>query len=456
MGYDVLVGYLPSIQRFPDIAVLRLFGWIWAPLGLCLVWVLSFLSFGQIYLFLKVFGPILYGCFAVSFYRLVRTGLHFREKESFVVSLVFLMQPAVLRIGWDQFREELGLAFFFLLLAQISCDFIEGSRKKPWLVLGLALTIVLSQEIVSVLLFVVVSWQVASSLSARQNVTRTLAVVSPALSVFVAQVYGEFIDFPAFGNNLKPIEALAPVRISNYLAGPPFGANDYVSLVVALGSLSIYVLIPMLPLSVLGYFKDRVFLPLVIWLLIASFDIVVVPLFGIPYFWWWLFLLPIPLTVYSGRALEKLNVLNVTKRFGAGLVLLALLAVVSVGYCTSMINLGYPNAYAYMPSSLVGSAVMYSDISSIQQALSWCNQNVPANSLLIVPENFEGFASIDSRADLIVRVAPPTFNLANALNGYSISGLAFAAYYVDDVGNAPVQLITSFGNIGVYRVTYSA
>jgi len=449
----VLVGYLPSLQRFPDVAVLRLFGWIWAPLGLCLMWVLSLFSFGHIYLFLKIFGPLLYGCLAVSFYLLVRAALHLGRRESLAASLVFLMQPATLRIGWDQFREELGLFFFFILLAQIGGDFVEGSRKKPWLVLGLALLIVLSHELVSVLLFVVLSWQIASSLLARQNVTRTLSVILPAMSVFAAQICGELVDLPAFSNNLKPMVGLTPVRITNYLAGPPFGANDYSSLVLAMISLAFYVLVPVLPLGVLGYFREKVFLPLVIWLLIGSFDIVGLPRFGIPYFWWWLLLLPIPLTAYAGRGFQRLKVFSVPNRFGLGIVLLALLAVVSVGYCTSTIHLGYPNAYAYMPSSLVESAVKSSDISSIELALSWCNRNIPPNSLLIVPENFEGFAATDSRPDLLVRVAPPTLDLGEALNGYPISGLTFAVYYSNELGIAPVSLLASFSDIGVYNVT---
>src|SRR5438093_8291271 len=104
VGYDALVGYLPSIQRFPDVAVLRLFGWIWAPLGLCLMWALSLFSFGHIYLFLKIFGPFLYGCLAVSFYLLVRAALHLGRRESLAASLVFVMQPATLSICRYRFR----------------------------------------------------------------------------------------------------------------------------------------------------------------------------------------------------------------------------------------------------------------------------------------------------------------------------------------------------------------
>src|SRR6059036_3714181 len=68
VGYDVIVGYVPSIERFPEPAVLTLFGWVWAPLCIFLLRALWEFSFGSTYFFLKLFAPVLYGFFAFTFY----------------------------------------------------------------------------------------------------------------------------------------------------------------------------------------------------------------------------------------------------------------------------------------------------------------------------------------------------------------------------------------------------
>ncbi len=452
MGYDVLVGYVPSIEKFPDTAVLTLFGWVWAPFTIVLLRILSIVSLGNTYLFLKFFGPTLYGCFSLSFYYMVRGGFGWAPRKSLVTSMIFLMQPAILRLGWDQFREILGLSFLFGLIVLTRGDF-AGVKRRPWLILGLTLMIVATHELVSVLMLLVLSWQVAARLLSKTRLSATVALFVPSGLLFAFQFYCRSIGLPPFAQSFMPVVIPHSVVFTNYLGGPPSGVSDYTTLVIRVASLSAYALTPILPLAFLGFRKDSLLLPMLGWLTSASFDSLILPQFALSYFWWWLLLLALPLSVYAGSGLEKLSSINAFNRFQGTAIFLLLLAMLAVGYSTSTIRLGYPGAYAYMPSSLVESSVRYSEIPHLESAIEWSNQNAPRNAILLLPENFEGFAILHGRSDLRVRVAPPSLSLAQVVTDYGPIGVVFAIYYTDQVGTLQIPRVAEFGEIGVFNAT---
>ena len=85
--------------------------------------------------------------------------------------------------------------------------------------------------------------------------------------------------------------------------------------------------------------------------------------------------------------------------------------------------------------------------------MSWANRNLQQNSVVIVPENFQGFAVIYLRPDFQVRIAPPTLKLALVLSDSRTSGLSYAVYYNYDVGNAKVEVLAGFGKVEIYNIT---
>jgi len=207
-------------------------------------------------------------------------------------------------------------------------------------------------------------------------------------------------------------------------------------------------------LALKGFFRDRVFAPMLVWLLVASYSILVFPWFAFSYYWWWILLLPVPLTVFAGNALERLGVFANSKRFRRALVGFLLLGVVGVGYACSVVRLGFPFAYSYMPSGLVESCVGFGGIPNVEAAFLWVNENVPVGALVVVPEKFQGFASMYSRSDLRIRVAPPLLNLSEVVGMVEGESIVYAIYYSDEVGeteNITENLVT-FRDVGVYRV----
>jgi hypothetical protein len=111
-----------------------------------------------------------------------------------------------------------------------------------------------------------------------------------------------------------------------------------------------------------------------------------------------------------------------------------------------------------MPPGLVKSCVDFEDICDIKQAFDWTNENIPLNAVIVVPEKLQGFASVQSRDDIRIWVAPALLNfndisytIEDAISSY------FVIYYWSEMGDydeqTTIQLWT-IGNIAVYhRIT---
>jgi len=459
VGYDLLAGYAPSILALPDASPLKLFGWFWSPLAVFVLWFFWVLTRVDLYLLLKVAGPVFYGLFVLSFYYLLLKGLGWGGRKSFVTALLFLLQPAVLRTGWDQLREELGFVFLFVLLAGTNCDIVSGARKKPLTVVVLSVLVALSHQLAAVLLFVVLFWQFVRRLWGKSAFSlKGMIVFVPFVVLFGVQLcFAYFVD-AGFSSHFVPVQLPSGSGFfaftDYFLSDPRFVGGDYFRILAYVGSLSLYCVVPLVFLALKGFFRDKVFTPMLIWLCVASYSIVVFPWFAFSYYWWWILLLPIPLTVYAGHALERWGVFAEGKRSKKLFVGFLLLGVVGVGYACSVVRLGYPYAYTYMPSGLVESCVGFDNIPDIKAAFTWVNENVPVGALVVVPEKFQGFASMYSRSDLRIRVAPPLLSLSEVVGMVEGESIVYAIYYSDDVGkfeNTKENLAT-FRNVGIYRV----
>jgi hypothetical protein len=309
VGYDLLAGYAPSVQALPETYPLRLFGWLWSSFSIFVLWFFWKISQLDLFTFLKIAAPVFYGLFSASFYYLLSKGVGWNNKKSFFTTLLFFLQPGILRLGWDQLRLMLGLVFLFLLLGLTKCDFVRGAQKRPAIFVSLSLLIIISQQLTATLFFVVVGWQLVRSFRERIPVLRALLLLSPSALIFSLQLYLDYFSTQVFSSHFIPLKlpSGSPLfAFTNYFLSDPRFINGNVLTVLAyVGNLSLYVVIPLIPLAVKGFFKEKVFLPILAWLLAASYSIAVFPWFAFSNYWWWIFLLPIPLTIYAGNALDK-------------------------------------------------------------------------------------------------------------------------------------------------------
>ena len=459
VGFDALGGYVPAVLALPDVSPMRLFGWVYSPLAIYLLWFVRAVTCVDVYLLLKVVGPVFFGLFGVSFCYLLSRGLGWGDKKSFFVSVFLLLQPAVMRMGWDQLREELGLMFLFVLLAVTKMDLVKGARCKPFLFVVLSVLIVFSHQLAAILFFVVVIFQLFGvMIKRRKEFWYGLVAVVPAACFFVWQFYMTYFVELEFSSHFMPLHLPGGTGLfvfKNYfLSDPRFLGGDYWSVLGYVGCLSLYVFVPLIPLAVKGFFRDRVFTPMLVWLCVTSFSIVVFPWFAFAEYWWWILLLPIPLTVFAGEGLDRLRAFSDVKQFRKAVIGIALLGVVAFGYAASVIPIGYPYAYYYMPSGLVESSVPLEDIPDIKNAMQWANEHIPDGSTVIVPEKLQGLAFMELRQDIKIRVAPALMALSEVIevNREKIEAPCFAIYNTIDAANYNQSELIIYGNWGVFSV----
>jgi len=458
VGYDLLTGYAPSILALPEVYPLTL-GWLWSSLSIFVLWFFWKISQMDLFLFLKIAGPVFYGLFVCSFYYLLSKGIRWDRRKSFLTALVFLLQPAVLRLGWDQLRLMLGFVFLFVLLAKTECNIVSGAGKKPILVAALSVLLVMSQQLTAVIFFAVAIFQLAKfRFESRRDLSRVWIVIFPSMIIFMLQLYLSYFVNLGYNPHYMPIElpfGTGLFAFTDYFLGDPrFIDGNYFTVLAYVANLSLYVVVPLIPLAVKGFFKDRVFTPMLAWLLVASYSVIVFPWFAFSYFWFWLFLLPIPLTVYAAHALKKKGFLPNERLSRKALTGFALLGVIGVAYSSSVITVGYPFAYTYMPSGLVETCVEFEEIPDVKEAFAWVNSNIPEGSVLVVPENLQGFASMYSRSDIRILIAPPLVNLNQVSELIAKdNSTIYAVYFTDKVTESfVIDFLLRFGKLGIYTM----
>jgi hypothetical protein len=460
VGFDMLAGYFPSVAALPSNDPMKLFGWAYSPLAIYLIGFFQIGTGGDIFLLLKIVGPVFYGFFVASFYFMLSRGLGWSSRKSLVVSLLFLLQPAVMRAGWDQLREELGLIILFVLLGSTKLDFVEGAKSKPFSVLASSILIVFSHQLAAILFFVIAIFQLTGTLIKRQKrLWLPLVLIIPSALLFIWQLYGQFAN-PSYSNHFMPLtlpSGTGNFVFTNYfLSDPRFLGGDYWRVLGYVSCLSLYVIVPLVPFALKGFFRDKVVTPMLIWLSVMSFSIVVYPWYAFSNYWWWILLLPIPLTIYAGHCLDRLNVFSDAKRWKKTLLGLGVVGVVAFGYAASVIPVGYPYAYYYIPSGLVNSSVPFEDIPDIDQAMEWTNQHISPETNVIVSENIQGLAYVKLRDDINIRVVPALMKLEE------VGGLIdwkneeyWVIYYITEIGSVdeyPFVLRISFGDIGIFNI----
>jgi len=465
VGFDTMQGYGPSILALPDNSPMKLFGWAYSPLAIYFLGSIYNLMRIDLYSLLKIAGPIFYGVFSASFYYLLYRGLKWSTKKSLFVTLILILQPAILRMGWDQFREELGLIFLFILLGFTKCDIVSSVRKKSvaFPVLGLSLLIVFSHQLASILFFVVVLWQLLTYENKKEKsfVTAILVMV-PLVLIFAWQIDAQFLN-PIYNTHFAPLQLPNGASVfaftDYFLSDPRFIDGNYLTVFSHVGSLSFFSVIPLIPFATMGFLKDKVFFPMLIWLLPASFSILVYPWFALQMYWWWILLLPIPLTIYLGEYLDRAQVFD-NKKFGNRQrifgIALFMTSVLAVAYSSSAIKVIYPDATRYMPSGMVESSINFADIPNIKSAIAWSNENIPLNSTIIVEEKIQGFSYSELRSDIQIRVSPSLLTLNQAINLIPNGAyIKYAIWYRDnlDYQSFPGAENAEFGRIGIFHIS---
>ena len=184
VGWDIIAYYIPNTI---DMASGRMNVWgiiTSAPTLYAIAVPVYLLTKANLVLIFKVLGPILYGFLGWSIFWFCQRRLHWSRSKALYAVLFISAYFVMMRISWDAFHMELGLALFLLAesIGQAH-DSIQSTLGKVSL---LSLT-VLSNQLVAV---IVVATQAATLLRPliRRNL-RLIALQFPPVAIFLLILY---------------------------------------------------------------------------------------------------------------------------------------------------------------------------------------------------------------------------------------------------------------------------
>lgn len=351
------------------------------PFFYVLMWLASVVSGAHAYLILKVVGPLLYGCLAVSFFVFVKRGLKLEWKMAFAATLILVFQVAALRESWDRFRNVLALVFLFATLTALKSD-----HKSKWpLVIILGVLTVLSREYIGFVLFVAV---LGFAILGNRDRVISLIALAPVLLIFGVMVYPTLLWWSYFSSD------------------NPFVSGNYLWMVLDVFSILAVCYLPLLLFVVKGFRRDKLLDPMFGWLLLGSFSVIVTPWLAVPGYQRWLMLLVFPFSVYAVKGFERFRLFDKSgsKKLMA---IVFIFMVIGGGYSTGLFSyIGMlPNSYVAV--SLVQSSIAWNQIDDVKDVLRWLDENAVSNSSVLTEERFYGWTLIYSaRVSKDVRVFP--------------------------------------------------
>ena len=398
VGFDTIGYYIPNallwlhngINFWNFIATAPLFYAIYVPL----------VSAGGSPVFLiKIISPLLLGFLGLSIYSYAKRGLNWSLAKSAFVAVLGTVYFVALRASWDQLREELGLAFFFIVLMLLADR--KNNSRKHYVLLSLATILtVLSHQLVAVLMFGVIIFTVAYSLL-RKDFKRSINLIVaslPAALYFVVVYIGGILR----SNILGYSNAVSPLT----------GFASYQPLLINAGEFFLYCFLPLLPIAVIGFLRFRN-LQLDTWLLL-SFILVFIPLSSVnPYRW--ILLLTYPFAFYATDALSKLKSIK-WARFRLIVFRIAILylvlstAILSFGFLLTTaekpfiyFNPQYFNGYSYeIPTSMLQNTISLADCRDTSLALQWFEGNMNSSAVLLTHTVFYGWALLTLNKSQVV------------------------------------------------------
>ena len=372
---------------------------------------------GDPFMVLKAAAPLLFGFNACGVYYFAKRSFDWTSRKALLCSLVFSFQVAALAISWEFYRNLLGLGVLLFALAFLK-DVGKGI-KESLLFASFSVLVMFSHEFTSIILFVVVAGVVTISFLKGEKAIaiRVLAVFAPALTVFLGEIY--FVAFPVAYTVptrfvLRAYQSVGHYGgifslFTNYL-GVFDAVQSYSSYVVLFShvfSLFVLLFVFVLPLVLVGFFRDRV---LDFWsglLLVGAFGAVVVPWFAPDMWSRWMLMLVYPFTFYAvngigkvvhaggcsaSPAWKKLSWLKVSKRATKGLLVVSSCLGLVFMACPLLFGrfglVGLPTTVNYVPSTMQSNSLPLVDVDSAVNALKWVNAQMDSNSAFLAQDAF--------------------------------------------------------------------
>ena len=386
---------------------------------------------GDPFVLLKVAAPLLFGLNAAGVYYFAVKALKWTVKNGLVTAVFFSFQLAVLAISWGFFRNMLGLGVLLFALPWLVSG-LRGFREMAVFAV-LSVLVVLSHEFASAILLVVVLVVVFSLLLRRdgERASRVLFASVPMFVLLLAEVYFIVVHVAYAGqvNVTYAYQSVGHYRglfslMTNYLVvyDTVQSYSSYLVLVSHVLSLFALLYLAVLPLVLVGFFRDRVLNSWLGLLLIGSFGSLVMPFFALDMWSRWMLMLVYPFSFYAVNGVARvlradglsvrpvfrwLNWMRVSRRALEAFVFVSVL-LGSVFMATPLAAgqagvFGFATTVAYVPSTMQSNSVPLCDTGSTVRVLEWLGGRMDNRSVLLVHDAFYNWVRLilDDRFELV-------------------------------------------------------
>ena len=417
LGYDTVTWYAPVVnfcQIYGPLYSLAVFtDWRMAPLLYIVMGFTGCIPGVDPIMVTKSFGPLLSGCLGFSVFFFSRSCLGWDVRKSLACALLCTSYFVTLRLTWDSYRNVLGFIFFILALSAAS------NLNKRWGAFSLLVFSFLcafSHELVTIVLLLTLIYlvllEVHRKLGGYDFRMRNLVVLFVSLlppAVLLAYYYtnwmGNTISYfynPFAYSSGGILVDYISLRVSLYLYPTVDVLNAHIIHLFAV------CFAPILPLVVLGYFRNDALDVTTLFLLVGSFMPLVLPHSALPLWSRWMFMLTVPFAMYATNFLfpddtrailaKKLRIPRFI-RTRSLVVVVPLLVLLSSTYMVLPGNIAFPyfsnvNTARYLPSTMQYNTVPVSMSQDVVLALSWMEFNMSLDSCIIAHESLAGWASL--------------------------------------------------------------
>ena len=347
------------------------------------------------FVLVKFAAALLFGFNVCGVYYFATKALGWTVKKGLLAAVFFSFQMAALSFSSNFYRNMLGLGILLFALPLVKDEF---KTLRRFLVFALlSVLVVFAHEYGSVILFTVVLGFLVSRFlkPTKINALRLLVAILPALALFLVSIY--FMVFPVSSNvETNVILAYGPTGnypkpfffLKNYLAtsAPAQYYPAYLGFASQVFSLFAGLYIVVLPLVLVGSFKDDVLDSWTVLLLIGSFGALVMPFFALDCWWRWMLMLVYPFTFYAANGITK--ILQASR--GAFSLTVPRVRWAKLAGWTVKLILILPLALGlvFMATNMQGTAVPLRDVDDTIRAMRWLNAQMDNGSALLTHDAF--------------------------------------------------------------------
>ena len=406
IGYDTVTYYTPVLAHLnldPNDLRMLLSTPNYSPLLYLLLTPLARI-FGE-FPTLRACGVLTYGLLGATIFTFTQKQLEWSPKAGLFASILAASYFVTLRIGLDLFKNVLGLV---LLLAILTL--MQGGYETPrWRIVIIFLGILLAatyQLSALILLFVALGLALFKLLSGKGSAALwIIASILPAATVLFILTYLGAGDASAFFSARGVAVYFLPLNAQGTPSSPLVNYlvqyGSYSALTVDVERLFLFLYVPILPLALLGLYRNRVLGLMTLALLPGSFSLILSPEAGVGLWYRWMFMLTIPLALYAANGSLRLvkRVKNKKRRLYAATLILLIMGSMGVGFAVlpaeaPLVYFIRPELRPYFPPTMQTSTIPLQDEQDAMAILKQLNSMMGSDSVLLVHESFYGWASL--------------------------------------------------------------